>query len=518
MKHLRFVGLLAGSLLAGLSGVSHAAEKPKESAVQMIPFEVSAESVEFKGWRKASSDHFTVYSDAKPAEIDTVLRRFEMLHTMAQQYFRRRPIRRAPMIFVLPTSGSDWRKVESKSSVLWNVAISDPAHTLVDLVVTHYNWQESMMSVFAELGRAEMRWLNLPEPLWFQRGMMGFFAAARLQGDEVSLGYLSYKVGHLQAGFLPWDKVFRVGFKSPEYIRGENIGKLDGQCSVFLQYMLTNPEPVWLDRMMEWLSITESDTELLEQEFKRIFGQDWKTWEATTNAYLRGGGKYKVSGLRFPTGATEINPIHGSPPVREMRELFVLVQILNQHIPASTEALEKLLASGLKSESLRELLVEACISRNRPDAALVELRKLIDAGSQSAEVYALAADIVFKRQVPKITLESRITADVREARAWAARAVELEPRHVGANGLSAWMEALGSEVKPAQLEAVKQAYWRLHGATSTTEVSAALAVTAYRAGDLALARQVSQKLATSVYSHRESRAIANAVLEALGNP
>lgn len=509
--------LLAGWMTAGflvLCDAAWAANAPKEVPVQMSPYEVSANSVDFAGWRKASTEHFTIYSDAKIAEIDTVLRRFEMLHTMAQQYFRRRPIRRAPMIFVLPTSGSDWRKIESKGGVEWTVAISDPAHTLLDLIVAHYDWQSSLTLAFAKLGRAELRWLNLPEPLWLQRGVMGFFDAAHVDGDQVALGQLSAKAGFLQRGWLPWDRVFRVTFKSPEYVQSDLIGRLDGQTSVFVQHVLTHPDPVWLARFMEWISVTESGAEGLEPEFKRIFGQDWKTWEEKTMTTYLKGGKYRISTLRFPTGATEINPIQGSPSPREMRELFVLVQILNQPIPASTEALEKLLVRGLKTESLRELLAEACLARNRPDLALAELRKLVELGSQSAEVYALAADLVFKREVPKITGLTRIEREsMTEVRAWLAKAIELEPRHREANHMAAWIEALGPEVTPVQVGAVKQAYWRLKDSASTTSVATALAVAALRAGDKVLARQVSQRLVESVFTEREFRAVAEWVLQ-----
>ncbi len=496
--------------MLGLVGMLGGA--PAEAPVQMSPYEVSANSVEFQGWRKAASPNFVIYTDARAKDADVALRELEMLHAMAQGYFRRKAINRPPMVFVLPTGGSDWRKIESMSGVQWRVAISDPAHTLLDLIVAHYDWQQNRTLVFAEFGRAELKALNLPEPLWFQRGMMGFFDAANVSGDSVSLGHLSYKAGHVvRGGWLPWRAVFRVNFQSPEYVESEKIGRLNGQTSVFVQYLLTHKEPVWVDRLMEWVAITESNAEPSESEFKRVFGQDWKNWEKAMDTYLR-GGEYRISSLRFPKGALETKATHTTPPVREMRELFVLVQILNQRVPASSEALEKLLAKGLKTEGLRELLVEACLARDHPDLALAELRKIITAGNASAEVYALVSSLGFRARVREVTLAGQVGEGAEELRVWSEKAVEMEPRHREANHTGAWLAALAPAVGAPQIEAIKGAYKRLAGQASTMHIVAALAVALHRSGEVASARGLAQKLLDSPYTDREPRGVAMEIL------
>lgn len=502
-------------LIAGLAALSGTLAPAADQPLRMSPFEVNANSVEFRGWDRHASPHFIIYTDAKPSEGDRLLRQMEMLHQMAQGYFRRQAIRRAPMVFILPTARSDWRKIESKSGVQWNVAISDPAHTLVDLIVTHYDWQQSLRLVFHELGRAELRWLNLPEPLWFQRGVMGFFGAATLDRDKVTLGQIGLNAQDVAyEGWLPWDAVFKVTFQSPEYVRADKIGRLNGQTMIFVQYLLTHADPVWGERLLEWLSITEAGTAIREEEFACIFGECWQDWQRTLDGYLR-GGSYRVSSLGFSSESLNITTTRLTPPVREIRELFVLTQILNQtRAPESQQALTGILTRGLRTESLRELLVEACLALGHPKLALVELRQLIAAGTNSADVLALAAELEFNVHVPKLSLGASVESE--EARVWVARALALEPRHRQANRVSAWLDALAPKVDAGKLESIKQAYRRMAGEAATGHVVAALAVAMHRAGEHDTARVIAKQLIESPYAEREVQAIGSDLLAALG--
>lgn len=507
--------MLAG-VLAGVFGLNAAVAAEGASApetVVMSPFEVSANSVDFISWRKVSTTNFIIYSDAGAKRVDQLLRQMEMLHTMAQRYFRRKAVQRRPMIFVLPTSGSDWRKIESKSNVQWRVAISDPAHTLGDVIITHYDWEDDPTLIFDEFGRAELRWLNLPEPLWFQRGMMEFVGAARFEGERVSLGEQGWKVPYVvRGGWLDWPAMFRVTFQSPEYVRADLVHRLDGQAGVFVQYLLTHTDPSNVERLMQWVSITDAKPNVPEAEFERIFGKKYGEWEKMLDGFLR-GGQFRVSQLTLPRGALEIKTTNHTLPVREMRELFVVAQIMNQRVPAAQESLDKLLArGGLKTEALRELLAEACVVHDRPGPATAELRKLIDAGSTNPEVFALAASLGFRARVPEVGLQSRITEGGDELRAWCARAIELEPRHREANRIDAWLQALGPTVDTANIEAIKQAYQRVAGNSSTVGMVAALAVAVWRTGDGATARGLCQKLVESSFTDQEALGVATALL------
>src|SRR5262245_55251173 len=84
-------GLLAVVSLSVASAAD--APSPEGPVVRLSPYEVSASSVDFRNWRRVSTAHFTIYTDARAKAADAVLRQFEMLHTMAQQYFRRTAVR-----------------------------------------------------------------------------------------------------------------------------------------------------------------------------------------------------------------------------------------------------------------------------------------------------------------------------------------------------------------------------------------------------------------------------------------
>src|SRR5207248_2505107 len=106
-----------------------------------------------------------------------------------------------------------------------------------------------------------------------------------------------------------------------------------------------------------------------ESEFKAIFTQDWKTWQRTLERYSGGGG-YMLYTVKIPPEKLQFTETKFQLSVREMRDLFIVAQILVQTVPASEISLDALLASGLKTESLREFLVAACLKWKRSDAAL----------------------------------------------------------------------------------------------------------------------------------------------------
>jgi len=94
------------------------------STVKMSPFEVMAEGLEFRDWSKLSSPHFVLYTDADTDTATTLVKDMEMAHQAAQFYLHRRSVNLAPMIIVLPTTMSDWRKIASKGLLEWKPGAS----------------------------------------------------------------------------------------------------------------------------------------------------------------------------------------------------------------------------------------------------------------------------------------------------------------------------------------------------------------------------------------------------------
>lgn len=504
-----------GRLLAAVMATAQprAAEGP---VVKMSPYEVTASSVQFKHWIKVSSPHFCVYTDVSALEAMTIVREMEMLHLAAQQFFGRPALRRSPMIFVLPASGSDWRKLESKGHVEWKVAISDPAHTVVDLVLAHYDWQERDLDlVWAELGAAECYWLNLPQSLWFERGVMGFLQTAEFTKDSIRLGRVSERVRHVEEmGWLPWGRLFAVTENDREYKKDGEFQRFAGQCIAFVQYMLAHREPVWVERLMAWNALTDAGVTPTEAEFQAVFGQDWKTWQKTMTQYL-GGGTYKIVTAQFKPEMLKFDLLQLDAPPREMRELFILGQILNQNVPASRVSLDSMLAKGLETEALREILVEACLKWDRHEAVSENLGRLIAAKSTNPEVYALAAKRALGKLAPQIGMSVRLGPEADEIRRWCARALWLEPRHADANNALALTLALGREVSPESVTSIQKIYRTLSGNASTSTAVAALAIAYARTGDSVSAREVSGILRDSKFSDARAKQIAENLLAEL---
>lgn len=492
---------------------------PTEPAVTMSPFEVQAMSVDFKRWIKVGSPNFIVYTDASAAEASHVLREFEMLHAAGQRFFGRKALRLSPVTIILPTASSDWRKLEAKGSVEWKAAVSTEADEIAELIVVQYDWQDDgVWIVRAAQANCEARRLNLHGPFWFHRGLGSFLETAEFDKDSVTLGRVNPRASQLQhAAWLPWGRFFEVNPSSPEFTREKMVNQFEGQCAIFSQYLYTNPDRACVGRLTAWLDYLNAGHAPGEAEFKTIFTQDFKTWQRTMDQYIE-GGRYRIYTVKVPPDSIRFAETKFTLPVREMRDLFVLAQILVQSVPASEVSLDAVLARGLKSESLRELLVAACLKWKRPDAALAQLNQLIAANSKNPRVYSLAANLVTDRNASTITLDARLGGEVTQVREWCRRALELEPLFPDANLTLAWAEALAPEVEQQGIAAIEEIYARIKGRMPAEDVIMALAVALWRSGDVETARDLSAKLKDGALGTKQSRELAAALLERLRQP
>lgn len=511
--------VFAVATAASLAGA--AAPKPaNDVAVTMSPFEVRAASVDFKRWIKVSSPNYIIYTDAKEKEALDAIREFEMLHRAAQVFFRRRIQSLPPTHLVMPTSNSDWKKIRSKGSVEWTASVSMPSGYLTRLILVEYDWQrETLDSVRSMQGQGLVDAMNLDGPLWFSAGVGSFFETAEFKEGSLVLGRQNPRTLALQMeGYLPWQRFFEIKHTSDEFRKEWEVGKVFAQSAGFVQYLLTNPEPVWADRLIEWAALMEADNPPSEPEFKRIFGQDFKGWQKTMEAYHR-TGKYNMTSVRVPAASMQFTPVRIDLPVTEMRELFVLSQILNQDIPDSRASLTALLLRDIKTESLRELLAAACYKRELKDQAYTELKKLEAAGSLNPSVHAAIARHICYDHIKKITIHARLSAEVAaQVHASATRALELEPRHQMGSDFYVWSLALGPKVDASTIEKLEKHYRVVVDETPTSDVMSALAVAHWRLGQTDRARLVAETLRDSPFADKEAREIARDLLEVLRQP
>jgi hypothetical protein len=278
--------------------------------------------------------------------------------------------------------------------------------------------------------------------------------------------------------------------------------------------MLSHSDPIWLERLVDWNARRVADPEPKEEEFKAIFGEDWKTWQQTMDAYFR-GGRYQLMSIRVPPVVAGVQPVKLDLPVREMRELFVIAQVLNQNLPASQAALDSLLAKGLKTEALRELLAEACTRWRRPEAKVALLREVIADGSNSATVFSELAREIAGVAWLRPNLRRRLGVETKEICELCSRALAIDPLLLEANHLLAFTHAYGPESGPDNVKAIEEIYRRIAGSMRTNDVVLDAGVAHWRAGNTAAAAKITQAIMDSPYADEEDKALARKLTAAL---
>lgn len=507
-------------MLAWTAG-AEAADRPAESpVVVMSPYEVSANSVAFEHWVKYRSPHFLVYSDASPKEVERAVSEFEQMHLAAVKYFNRPTFKRAPTIVVLPSERSDWRKLESTIAVEWRVAVSQPTRRLQALVLVGYDWQGWLNGgdnvLLSALGSAELAEMKIEGPLWFNKGVGMFFETTRFEDNAVTLGKLSVRARTLWLhGWLPWPNLFKATSASPEFTKKDNIQSFTGQSAAFVHYLLTQRDPVWRERLMTWTAMLQAGREPTEEAFKGVFGQDWEAWQVTMKAHVR-DRRDKTARIEltaeernFPRTKVDLSP-------GEMREMFVLAQILNQRKPASEAALDLLLAKGLKSEALRGLLAEACLRWKRNAAAQEQLQALIAANSTNPMTFVARAEALLRARVPAINLHASLEEGREEIRQLCQKALELEPRHPDASYVLAWTEALGPNPSTENVTRIQKLIRDQEGISTAQEIVVVLAIAQDRIGESVAARKTAQAVVDSPFASTWAKQLASSLLRELG--
>ncbi len=521
--------VLRGVVLVGLSaslttftfGAKNPGKKSKTpetvgATVTLSPFEVKAESMEFSHWRKVSSPHFVIYTDASAKVATKLVRQMEMMHQATAFSLKRRNAKLPPTIVVLPEARSDWRKINSVGSVEWEVATS-LVGGVRDVLLVEYDWSrgdlEPMWSMLSIRGAKSM---NVDGPLWFLRGLSKFFRTVVFKGDTLTLGRQGGDAYWIRTrGWMEWERFFQIHSKSPEFVKDtDDLMRYEGQCGVFAHHILTHTDQSMTLRMLQWAAYLDAGNEPTEAAFQEIFGHDFKAWQKLIEDLLN-GGKYSTATIKFPPAALQFEIVDARVGAREMRELFVLAQIMNQQRKESDEALDSLLKRGLQTESLRELLADACEARQRNDEELEQLKVLIEGGSTNPRVYGRAAVLTMRSAAPVLSADARLGEEVNDIRLWCGQAIELEPLYVEANESLAWAEALAPSVEQRNLEVIAAICRRLDGNAKTDMALAALATARWRAGHAKQARSLAELIGASPLSRPPAKELARDILTRL---
>ncbi len=502
-----------------------------DDVVMMSPYEITAQTVEFKGWTKLRSPNFIVYTDASLKEVRPIIRQMEMLHLVAQVTFGRRPLSRSPALIVLPTLGSDWRKLRSKGEVEWRVAVSSLDWFQAGSVV-EYDWQDRGINVlWASLTRNELNWMNLSMPLALNNGFAYYFETCRPSKGGLRVGDGNLRVQWMRdrSSWLEWDELFSMTTTSSTYTRDTNaVHYFNGQAALFVHFMMTREEPGRLDQLLRWAALLRAGVKPTEARFQSVFGMTWKECNERLSRFMN-GEKFNVKLYSFPPEALDFVVTELEVKTQEMRDLFVLIQICNQKVPASEESLNLILGKELASPALRPLLVEACRGWKRDDEAMAQLRLMIEEGQVSREVFDLGTHLLFEQSLfgrertAALVAETLLTTTldaprVDELRQWSRLALHREPHLTCVGEMLCWTEALAPAVDAGTLATIKAQLAAIEGNGDTDGALAAFAVAAHRTGETDRARRACEALISSDFTGEAYRLVAERLLVKMGFP
>ena len=522
--------ILLGCFTADLGAAGGRAEPLAQDdgdVVKLPAFIVTAESMEFERWSKTVSPHFVIYTDHDSAEARDILLHLEKLKTALDKLVGLRTVPTRPMVFIFPSHGSDWNKVENLDrkeewtarSVSWildyNITqlwvVREPP--LLGQLILH---EDPDIGLYFAMGSYVSRSHNLPNPLWFDRGMGILAAYAKVGKDTVGFGlHNPRELQFSRRDPIPWERFFVVTYGSAEYQQTQSVLKLDAQCSLAVRCLVTSQNPPLRERLYDWLYYVGEGHAPTEAKFKELFGWDWAAWmEVLCRHYTLFN---KMRGIEIG-----LSPAECAPPIQrtdlhavEMRELFLLSQIVGGGAKHSTDVLDHLLKKGIKTDTLRPLLASACVREKRTEPALAMLRALVQGRCANPRVYEEAARLILERAVPHVGPDSQLDAEAGEIRALCQTALAVNPNSLAANDSLAWAIALESHPGPETIDAIRIIIERQNCMHHTREIRAALSLAAHRLGDTELARRTCLSLASEPEQDDRVAAFTRQLLAAL---
>lgn len=494
-----------------------ASAKPEELAnqtVELSPFEVKTERLDFNRWIKVRSPHFLIYTDASQKEAMLTAKHLEMTRLAVGYYFNHSVRVEPPVLVVLPTNESDWRKVRF-TDVKWKVASTLVGYSR-PVILLEDDWQESPGLIITLAAAHACDLLDLRGPQWFHTGLTEFFRTITFTGDSLDVGKLgTYEAALILYGWLDWPHFFQINRNSPEYYQDSRDHKIYfAQCAAFIHYLLTNPNRRNVIALLDWAGRLQAGQSWTEADFKHDFGVDTATLQHNITELLKGGsytsGRFtlKPEALRFEMTSSTAHP-------EEVRELFVLLQTSIQRDPQSGAAIDAMIKRGLKNPDLREVLADACLALGKRQAALDEFKQIIRDGSANSQVFYRAARLELDRANVEEDLDALLGEENLEIEAWARRGIELCPGDYSNYEALAWAEAKSRDISAAEATEINQICHALSGHTATDETLAALAVACWRLGNVAKASQYAKLLADSPLTRPTPRKIALALRDRL---
>ncbi|MBX3736065.1 MAG: hypothetical protein KF715_05195 [Candidatus Didemnitutus sp.] len=505
---MRYVALfvLLVSRLWGEAAAENADGEWARSVVQLSPFHVRAASGEFRFWGKYQTKNFTVYSDASGGTVEDVALEMERLAAAFEVMFRHHPVALPRIVVVLPIASSDWRRLDASPGKEWLSAGAVCNVKPITMVTISSDWQRDRGPLRASVVRALMARADWAGPFWFTMGVGEVWSKVAVGRGSVVFrpdNNANMDLAHPERwaetlneqGWLPWREFGYVTNASNEFIEEAKVRRFLAQAAVLCHWLFWSGEGDHLDRVSRCRNqvvhgIAPTDQVLGELGVGRKNGSD--PVHTHVNRLSARKVEFEEQSARFAVESVSVT-------AREMRELFVLAQLLSQR-PGDTEAaLEVFRVRAPRVPELRVLLAAAYLADGRRlegYRALLEILPELKGRPEAATVAEAAAELRFARLLPEVTLGSELSAeDAAQLQGWCESALQIEPSLTTANRILAWTWALGPRPPMGELLGKFEMLRTNVGLRAgSAEIAAAEAVARLRAGDREGARQIAVRL------------------------
>lgn len=434
-----------------LSSATRAVPTANQLPVEMEPFVVKVENTRFDNWSKVFSKHFILYTDLGESGACALLEKMEKLYVVGEKLLGRPLSNSARHIFILPSSSSDWSKLEAArhtewkpvAGIIWHEPQRVSVMREVPLLGQLLTRTEDSYYFQSLIGMAMIRDAGLSQNLWLERAFALVIGNAHVKEDHVELGGVISSESHLAfRDYIPWETYFRVNPLSPEYVTRAGIRKLNAQCALVGRFFFFSRDEN-LPKVYKWAQYLADGGEPTEAEFKKRFGLGWPELERELRVVHR--QRKKESWELKPDEVDSKTRIEAIAP-REMQQLFLLVQTLGWKKEDASGLLDHLLTKSLATPLFETLLADACLRLDRKQSALEALQRAAEKAPETPLILEYRARLLMEMYAPLSNLDARYAGPAEEIPVIFKKVMETDPARLAVRDLLLRYEAFAQDL------------------------------------------------------------------------
>lgn len=519
-----FFRLMKWKILTGVAAVAALAvilvvrtDRARRIHEHNARLDTRAGKVAAEPWTRIETDSFVIYSDA-PQAVLPLARDLEMLHRATESLAVRPAFKSGSTIVVLPSGRSQWRTLAAARPARGPVRRTRSG--VGDLIVVDGDWEPGARAgeLYRALAATQLRRLGFPPLYWHEHGLGALLAGAQIDraNSIVILKLPEPEIDELFArGWLPWADVLAAKPESALVV--QEPARFAAQSAALVYRCLGERPDVWQRvRLPRWLAELHAGQPATPGRLADLFDDT----EAELNESLTAEITVRQRRLSASTALrNELTQVHGrrAAQAAEIRELFILSELLGRNDPGARTELAALRAAADRTPSLRPIAAELLLDAGDRDGALMELRAAIAADAASSAVYAAAARWQFERSLPDWKLASRLGPEAAEMAAWCERAQALDADNPEPVVWRALTQAFAPSFTEDEFRELAELYAWHRESVRDDRLSLAMAVGWARQGDPRgkAARPWAKTVLRSTTSDAATRRIAAEILESI---